>query len=68
MVSCDEALSFEYSNADVGWYQVRNVPQKRTAGGDYAPVDFKPLEVEYSALIENICLDVYTHSIAISDE
>ena len=68
MVSCDEALSFEYSNADVGWYQIRNGLKERTATGDYAPVDFKPFEYAYMALTEKIRPDVYTHGILLRDE
>ena len=44
---------------DVGWYQIRKAMQARNAGGDFAPVSFKPLEEAYKALTEKLQPMVY---------
>lgn len=53
---------------DVGWYQIRNVLKERNASGDYAPVNFEPLERAYSELTDKIRPDVYTHGFLPIDE
>ena len=45
---------------DVGWYQIRKALQARNAGGDFPPVNFKPLEEGYKALTEKLQPQVYT--------
>jgi len=47
------------NRADVGWYQIRKALQARNAGGDYAPVSFKPFEEAYKALSEKLQPQVY---------
>jgi hypothetical protein len=47
------------NRADVGWYQVRKALQARNAGGDFAPVSFKPFEEAYKALSEKLQPMVY---------
>ncbi len=44
---------------DVGWYQIRKALQARNAGGDVAPVSFKPFEEAYKALTEKLQPQVY---------
>ncbi len=47
------------NRADVGWYQVRKALQARNAGGDFAPVSFKPFEEAYKTLTEKLQPQVY---------